>query len=130
MSPFIRDGDVLVLSAIRRGLIGVGQVVLFIHPHAQTLVVHRIVGRIRKHYFVKGDNMFSPDGWVHINSILGVVIKVEREGELVTFGLGKERILIAFLSRRTPFFNWFRFIRRYLKRFFTLCLKLSIKKRF
>ena len=63
------------------------------------LAVHRIVGTYRDNYIVKGDNVFTIDGSIPINNILGYVSKVERNGKQVRLGLGRERFIIAALSR-------------------------------
>lgn len=99
MTPFIRDGDVLTISPWVKGLDGLGRVVAFVHSVNGGLAIHRIVGRKMGNYLIKGDGIFGIDGLVPEKNILGMVTKIERNKRVILFGLGPERILIAFLSR-------------------------------
>jgi len=99
MTPFIRDGDVLIVSpvslCIRRG-----DIVPFINPSNNQLMVHRILDVSREGCLIKGDNNSMPDGRIPTSIIIGRVVKVERGGRPARFGLGPERFLIAWLSNR------------------------------
>jgi signal peptidase I len=99
MSPFIRDGAVLTIAPapVR---IRLGEVVAFVRPYCGKLVVHRVVGISRAGYLIKGDNAPEPDACVIRASIIGRVVSVEHSGKRMHLGLGMERTLIAFLSRR------------------------------
>jgi hypothetical protein len=106
MSPFIRDGDVITVAPFwPRGssdarTCGSGQVVAFVNPASQRLVVHRIVGRHESSFLVQGDNLPEPAiTAVDRDSVLGRVVRIERGGKRVWLGLGPERFAIAFLSR-------------------------------
>jgi signal peptidase I len=99
MLPFIRDGDVITLSPTPAHL-RFGDVVAFVNHGNDRLIVHRIVHITRHGYFMRGDNLPEPDGFVSHAGILGRVILVERRGRCVRLGLGLERVVIAFLSRR------------------------------
>lgn len=100
MLPFIRDGDVVTVSASPGISLVSGRVIAFIHPQTARLVIHRLLGRDNGCYLVKGDSVFSADGLIPGKSILGCVTKIERNGRRVSFGLGPERRIIAFLSRK------------------------------
>lgn len=100
MSPFIKDGDVVTVAPLRGATPGLGDVVLFIHPRTGKLVIHRIVGKRADSYLIKGDNFPEGDDLVPKAKILGHVAKVERDGKEIFLGLGLERFLIAFLTRR------------------------------
>ena len=97
MSPFIRDGDVITIAP---GRLRYGDVVAFVNPCHGKLTVHRIVHVSRTGYLIKGDDTPDSDGRVPRSSIIGRVIRVEHRGRRVRLGLGIERIVIAFLSRR------------------------------
>lgn len=99
MSPFIRDGDIVTIVPCRVTLCRTGDVVAFIHPHMKRFVVHRVIGVSNDSYRIRGDNSCEEDGYIPYLSIIGLVIKVERSGKLVRFGLGPERKIIAWLSR-------------------------------
>jgi phage repressor protein C with HTH and peptisase S24 domain len=78
MSPFIRDGDVLTVvpfdGAPRRG-----DVAAYLRPEDGKLAVHRVVGRKRGVFILKGDNERFWD-FVPILGLLGIVSRVERKG--------------------------------------------------
>ncbi|MEI6309523.1 MAG: signal peptidase I [bacterium] len=99
MSPFIRDGAVLTIASAPER-IRFGDVVAFVRPQCHKLVVHRVVGISQAGYLIKGDNAPEPDACVMRASIIGRVVRVEHGGKRMRLGLGMERIVFAFLSRR------------------------------
>lgn len=100
MHPFIRHGDVITITPLFDNLPRYGDVVAFVPPEISTLIVHRVVGKRDGDFLIKGDNIARSDGLIPMASILGSVTKVERDGKEVYIGLGPERLLIAFLTRR------------------------------
>jgi signal peptidase I len=100
MSPFIRDGDVISIASLDQKGPRVGDVVAFTHPDKEHLFVHRVVGKHQSTFLIQGDNpACSPDGLIPAGDLIGKVIKVERDGRTVVFGIGPERVLIAYFSR-------------------------------
>jgi signal peptidase I len=104
MSPFIRNGDVLMLSALRAKSPGLGDVVAFRFSGTNKLTFHRVAGKVKGLYLVRGDNCPEADGLIPESDILGTVNGIERDGSPVFFGLGPERQIIAFLSGRNILF--------------------------
>lgn len=100
MSPFIKDGDVITVIPFSEPKAHLGDVVAFIDPRSNRLAVHRIVGRESDGYLIQGDNLPEADGAIPWDRLLGLVAKVEREGQTVSLGFGPERHLVAFLSRK------------------------------
>jgi len=100
MSPFIRDGDVVTISPLHGTSPGIGDVVAFIHPSMKRVFIHRVVRKRGDSYILKGDNSLEGDGPVHAAKILGLVTRVDRGNKRILLGLGPERQLIAFLSRK------------------------------
>jgi len=100
MSPFIQDGDVITLSSLPDNSPNLGDVVAFINPETKKLTVHRLVGRKGDSFLVKGDNTAKSCDLISIKNIVGQVKKIEREKKRIFIGLGPERVLIAFLTRR------------------------------
>jgi len=98
MTPFIRDGDVLIISPVSLRLRR-GDVVPFINPSSNQLMVHRILDVSREGCLIKGDNNSVPDGRIPASRIIGHVVRVEQGGRPARFGLGPERFLIAWLSK-------------------------------
>jgi hypothetical protein len=87
----------------------VGKVAAFCLGPAKRLVVHRIVAKSARSYFLKGDGCRRIDGLIRVENILGVALKLERQGRAIRWGLGPERFIIAFLSRN----NFLPFIFRF-----------------
>jgi hypothetical protein len=101
MSPFIKDKDVITVVPLSSYEPSLGDVVVFISPGTEELVIHRLVGkRDSSHVLIKGDNLPALEHLVAKRRILGRVERVERDGRKVALGLGPEKALIALLSRR------------------------------
>jgi signal peptidase I len=100
MSPFIKDGDVVTVSPMSHATPRLGDVLAHIDPRTQKLVVHRVVGEEQDFVRLKGDNNVEAGDRVFEKDILGCVKKVERNGQQVFLGLGPERRIISFLSRK------------------------------
>lgn len=115
MSPFIKDNDVLTISPLVNSVIGFGKAAAFIHPETGKMVVHRVVGKNRTCYLIKGDNIIKPDALISEKNTMGYVTRIERNDKNVFFGLGPERFLIAFLSRWSLLFPLLLFLRRFVR---------------
>jgi signal peptidase I len=101
MSPFIKDGDVITVVPVSSYKPRFGDVVAFINPDTEELVIHRVIGkRDDFHFFIRGDNLPTQKHLVPISRLLGRVKRVERDGRAVALGLGAEKVVIALLSRR------------------------------
>lgn len=105
MWPFIKDEDIVTIAAAQTGRLRLGEVVAFVHPESQGLVMHRVIGKRGEDYLVQGDNALRQDGALSKARILGRVKKVERDGKGVVLGLGPERVLIALLIRSRFFLS-------------------------
>lgn len=98
MDPFVRDGDVLTVGvAARRPR--VGDIVAVRDPATGRLLVHRVVAHVSPGLLVRGDGTGQADGVFGPAGVLGVVVGVERRGQVVRLGRGPERRAIALLSR-------------------------------
>jgi len=84
-----------------------GDIVAFIRPKLNKLIIHRVVGKKTEYFHIKGDNIPDTDEQIPATNILGRVTRVERNGKEVFWGLGPERFLIAFLTRRGLLFPLF-----------------------
>ena len=100
MSPFIKDSDVVTISPMSNASPGFGDVIAFIHPKTDKLIIHRVVRKIGDACLVKGENTLEPDGLIARKHMIGIITRVERKGRRVFFGLGPERFLIALLTRK------------------------------
>lgn len=103
MSPFIKDGDVLTVALWQGTTPRLGDVVVFTHPGTGKLIIHRVIEKKTDSYLTKGDNSPEGDGLISKADILGRVTKAERNGKEISLGLGPERFVIAFLTRRGLF---------------------------
>lgn len=99
MYPLIHNGDILTVSPLANKVY-LGEVIVCLKPTEKTLVVHRIIHIQENKYLIRGDYTPSPDGLVTGNCLIGRVTRIEHAGRSSHWGLGLERILLAFLSRR------------------------------
>ncbi|HSJ52457.1 MAG TPA: S24/S26 family peptidase [Anaerolineae bacterium] len=109
MTPFVRDGDTLLISPVQVHDLRVGQIVLC-QTGNDKFVVHRIVQRRRQQgdlsFLVKGDLCHCPDGWVDGSRILGRAEQLCRRGRTVQLQGAQQRLwsrLVAALSSRNVF---------------------------
>lgn len=102
MTPFIQDGDVITVAPFSGRKPSLGDVMAFIHPRANKLVVHRGLRQQGDAWQLCGDNVTVSDGLVPANNIIGRVNRIERNGKQLRLGIGPERIFIAFFKRQ----NW------------------------
>jgi len=100
MSPFIKDGDVVTVFPMSHASPRPGDVLAHLDPRTKKLVVHRVVGEEQDFFHLKGDNNIEAGDRIFKKDILGCVNKVERNGQRVYLGLGPERSVISFLSRK------------------------------
>lgn len=112
MSPFIKNGDLVTVFPLEDSGPVSGDVVAFIHPTTKKLAVHRIIGKKKGLFLVKGDNIPETDGLILRDDILGLVRRVEREGKRAFIGLGPERYIIALVSRWRKSFRLLELIKR------------------
>ncbi len=101
MAPFVKDGDIITVIPKNTGRICCGDIVAFVHPVTERLVVHRVLSENGKDFIIRGDNTSSGDGPIPASNILGIVSRVERKGKAVSLGLGVEKRLIALLSEKS-----------------------------
>ncbi len=99
MTPLIRGGDVVTVSPMGDRPPQVGEVVACVLPGSGRLALHRVVGQGEQGWSVRGDSCRESDGVVATDSILGRVVRVERNRREVSFGTGKAARGIALLSR-------------------------------
>lgn len=99
MYPFIKNNDIITVAppAIRRP--GTGDIVAYVHPEIEKLIVHRVIQCSDNAFLIKGDNTSIPDGLVPRENIFGTVIRVERAGRNAVAGLSYGRKAIALMSR-------------------------------
>ena len=109
MYPFIKDGDVLTVSPLKGFFPRFGDVVAFTQPETGKLVVHRVIGKRRSIYLIRGDNANNPDGFLSKDNILGWVSRVERGGRSVSLHPGPARFFLALLNR-TGLLSWLLFL--------------------
>jgi signal peptidase I len=101
MIPFINDGDQITIAPLSGRPVRVGDVIAFCHQDSNELVVHRVILCTKRNLIAKGDNEpDNPGDQVPLKDVLGTVVRIDRESLNVGFGLGAERKIIAWLSRK------------------------------
>lgn len=83
MHPALRSGDVVTVAPTGDAVVALGAVVAAEAPGGGGLVVHRVVGRSADGLLLRGDNAERADGAVAENAVIGVVVRVERNGRVV-----------------------------------------------
>ncbi len=119
MRPFIREGDVLTVEPLA-GPARLGEVVVCVQADGGRLMVHRVVRVGRTGWLTKGDQARQADGWVEQPGLVGRVVRVERQGQAAWAGLGRERVLIGWLSRwgwLVPMVGWAAALMKKIRRF-------------
>jgi signal peptidase I len=106
MHPAVRNGDLLLITALPPGELRTGDVVLA-RLASDRLLVHRIVQRQRRQgtesFLLKGDRSPAADGWLPAGAILGKVTHIQRGGASIALGGTVGRLfgyLLAGMSRR------------------------------
>lgn len=98
MAPLIRSHDVLSVAPVITERLRCGDVIAWKRGR-DSLVVHRIISVRKRSFVTRGDAVNSPDGPIDTNQVVGKAIAVIRNGQSRTFGLGPERVFVAWLSR-------------------------------
>lgn len=98
MFPFLRGGDIVTVSTELTN-IEVGDIALYYDRSNNKIQAHRIICRSKNYCQLKGDNLNKNDGFRYIYSLIGLIVKIERQGKNIRFGLGPEKKFIAFFSR-------------------------------
>lgn len=100
MSPWIKNNDRIRIEPLPEHGLAPGEIAAYRHQPSGMLLVHRIVRCRQGQCWLKGDNhRGASDGPVSREQILGVVRAVERNGKPVRWGMGREKRLLALLSR-------------------------------
>jgi hypothetical protein len=98
MTPFIRRGDLVTVRPRCDLRPSLGDV-LVVAADSRWLTVHRHVGWAEGRIVPRGDSATAPDTAIPLASVLGVVIRVDRQGRRAWAALGPERRMVAWLSR-------------------------------
>lgn len=101
MTPFVRDSDIITIKPFQETTPVIGDIVAFTRPTEGRLVVHRIVNRHGSDFMIQGDSAPDhPDGVIPAGNLLGRVASIERDGHKLWLGIGPEKTIIAWLSRK------------------------------
>ena len=103
MLPFLRDGDLLLVSPVASSEILVGDVLCYEKPPGR-LFLHRVIKRTGEQFVTKGDALDFTDV-IFLEEILGKVVAVERHGRVrrldTRWARGRNRAIV-FLSPLLP----------------------------
>ncbi len=83
MKPFAESGDVLVILSKEspHSKITVGDIIVF--EYESTYIAHRVITIMDDHYYVKGDNVEMPDGFISEDQIIGEVIEIVGKDDFI-----------------------------------------------
>lgn len=105
MLPLIRDGDLVIVEAIKTDRLRKGEIVYYQNDQGHCLL-HRIIrqrtitGRLELQ--VQADNNLKPDGWISVEQVMGRLNRFCRNGEWVcleSFGSRTAALLILVQQR-------------------------------
>lgn len=99
MSPLLRQGDLVILAPPGGRPIRAGDVVAFV-ADGRRLVIHRAVAAGHGRIHTRGDALGHGDRPLPEDDVVAVVSAAERRGRRLRLGLGPERRVVAWLSRR------------------------------
>ncbi len=109
MRPFIRDGDIIVVSPIENSSIKTGDVVFYLTTENKVMV-HRVIRKHKKGnrmiMFIKGDATFSSPEKVEMQDVLGKIVEVERNGQKKRLDTKLYTIKGLLFAGISPFSQW------------------------
>ncbi len=112
MEPFIMDRDIVTVAPLAASRPKPGDIAAFVHPVSGGVRVHRVVKVESGRYFLKGDNALDADGALARDMILGLVVRLERQGRARAVGPSLGAAVLARLSRSALFVRVSRRVRR------------------
>ena len=115
MKPFIRSNSNLTIKPAEK--ISIGDIIVF--QSKKGLVTHRVVKKKRHedHLLItKGDNSETTDGLVKRSQVVGKVVKIEYEGNIIELASPLWRSLNYVIALLSPFYGHLMFVLRKLKR--------------
>lgn len=117
MIPFIRDGDLVLVSPAEGSEVRVGDVICYREPPGR-LFLHRVIRREAGRFVTKGDALVVSEV-ISQGQVLGKVVAIERRGRVRRLDTGVARwrnrmivLLSPFLLRLLPLAIWVRRIWR------------------
>lgn len=82
MIPVILQGDIITISPYGKGTPVQGDIVAYINPETQGLIVHRLIKIARSAFVAKGDNCRHKDAVYGTNLILGYVQQINKKNSM------------------------------------------------
>ncbi len=98
MLPWIKNGDKIKIIPIT-SKIEKGDIIAFYHGSPARFVAHRVIKTTPYQTITKGDNCMAEDSPLTDEDIAGKIVEIYRGSTRFFFGTGKEKKLIAVLSR-------------------------------
>lgn len=95
MWPFVLDGDRLTLAPLD-GPPRLGEIVWV--EGGDFGLTHRVIGRVGRRLWVKGDSEALPDGWFAVEQVLARVVAIERGGRAITRQAGLLPVALSALQ--------------------------------
>jgi hypothetical protein len=102
MTPFVRDGDVALVTPTAGRGVGIGDVICYETPPGK-LVLHRVLDRDVNRFVAKGDALTVVE-IVDQARLLGKVVAVERRGTITRFDTRFARWRNRVIAVLSPFF--------------------------
>lgn len=86
MHPFIKDGDFVIVKSLKNLTVKIGDLA-FYYTDGDKAKIHRVVGKSKKKgtptILIKGDACYGSPEEIEIQSVLGKVTSIERNGQYI-----------------------------------------------
>lgn len=102
MTPFVRDGDVVLVTPTAGMEVGIGDVICYETPSGK-LLLHRVIARDADGFMAKGDALACVEA-IDRTRLLGKVVAVERHGVVKRFDTRVGRWRNRVIAGLSPFF--------------------------
>ena len=97
MHPFLRNGEVLVVSPVDSPEVSLGDIVLY--SDGGTLVCHRVFRKRGASFETKGDAQLRPDALIKPEQLIGRVTAVQKGSRTIRLDNLRGRVLNLLVSR-------------------------------
>lgn len=80
MAPAIHNNDIVVIKPVDcTKMLRIGIIAVVAYPETKRIIVHRIIKKTQHQFLIKGDNITTPDGWINLTQIIGVIETVSKK---------------------------------------------------
>ncbi len=97
MRPFLREGDILTVSALRSQKISVGDLVIY--HDGMSITCHRVFRTFKNNFQLKADAAMTADEFLKKGRLMGKVVELQKGGLILNMNNNAGRIANMVISR-------------------------------